>query len=224
MDRFFTGQSDEEKWVFEREKMVSTQIEARGVRDQRVLQAMRDVKRHIFVPDDMKTRAYTDNPLPVGYGQTISQPYIVAFMTEALETKEEHNILEIGTGCGYQSAVIASIVKGVYTVEIVEELYKKSSELLQKSGYLNVKCKYGDGYEGWPEFAPFDGIIITAAPPRLPVNLFEQLKVGGKMIVPVGSGWHQELKSITKKPEGLYTEFLLDVRFVPMIGEIERQI
>ena len=224
MDRFFTGQSDEEKWVFEREKMVSTQIEARGVRDQRVLQAMRDVKRHIFVPDDMKTRAYTDNPLPVGYGQTISQPYIVAFMTEALETKEEHNILEIGTGCGYQSAVIASIVKGVYTVEIVEELYEKSSELLQKSGYLNVKCKYGDGYEGWPEYAPFDGIIITAAPPRLPVNLFEQLKVGGKMIVPVGGGWHQELKSITKKPEGLYTEFLLDVRFVPMIGEIERQI
>ncbi len=224
MERFFTGQLDEEKWTVERDKMVSTQIEARGVRDLRVLQAMRDVKRHIFVPDDMKTRAYTDNPLPVGYGQTISQPYIVAFMTEALETKEEHNILEIGTGCGYQSAVIASIVKGVYTVEIVEELYKKSSELLQKSGYLNVKCKYGDGYEGWPEYAPFDGVIITAAPPRLPVNLFEQLKVGGKMIVPVGGGWHQELKSITKKPEGLYTEFLLDVRFVPMIGEIERQI
>jgi len=224
MDRFFTGQSDEEKWTFEREKMVSSQIEARGVRDRRVLQAMRDVKRHIFVPDDMRNRAYTDNPLPIGYGQTISQPYIVAFMTEALETKEEYNILEIGTGCGYQSAVIASIVKGVYTIEIVKELYESSSNLLEKAGYMNVKCKLGDGYEGWPEYAPFDGIIITAAPPGLPVNLFEQLKTGGKMIVPVGGGWHQELKSITKKPEGLYTEFLLDVRFVPMIGEIERQI
>jgi protein-L-isoaspartate(D-aspartate) O-methyltransferase len=224
MDRFFPGKSDEEKWTNEREKMVSTQIEARGVRDQRVLQAMRQVKRHIFVPDNMKDRSYTDNPLPIGQGQTISQPYIVAFMTEALETKEEHKILEIGTGCGYQSSVIASIVKEVYTVEIIEELYRNSSELLIKAGYLNVKCKCGDGYEGWPEYAPFDGIIITAAPPKIPLNLFDQLKTGGKMIVPVGSGWHQELKSITKKPEGLYTEFLLDVRFVPMIGEIERQI
>jgi protein-L-isoaspartate(D-aspartate) O-methyltransferase len=215
---------DEDKWTFERNRMVSHQIEARAVRDERVLNAMRNVPRHMFVSEDLKDRAYTDNPLPIGQGQTISQPYIVAFMTEALETKEDYKILEIGTGCGYQSAVLASIVKEVYTIEIVEDLYRKSSELLKKMGYTNINCKFGDGYNGWMDYAPFDGIIITAAPSKLPLNLMEQLKTGGKMIVPVGTGWHQELKCIRKTSHGMDTEFLLDVRFVPMTGEIERQI
>lgn len=199
-----------------RHKMVEQQIRQRGVTDEKVLNAMKKVKRHEFVLPELKHLAYNDHPLPIGQGQTISQPFIVAFMTEALSLEPHEKVLEIGTGSGYQAAVLGELVKEVYTIEIVPELARQSKERLQKLGYQNVTVKEGDGYKGWPEHAPFDAVIITAAPPSIPEALVEQLKVGGRMIVPVGT-YYQELILLKKNKDGLQKETLIPVRFVPMV-------
>lgn len=199
-----------------RDKMLEEQIIARGITDKNVLDAMSSVKRHLFVPENLINSAYSDCPLPIGYGQTISQPYIVAYMTEQISPENRMRILEIGTGCGYQAAVLGKIVKDVYSVEILKPLADSARERLKKLGYDNVHVKCGDGYKGWEEYAPFDAIIITAAPPEVPEGLIDQLKVGGRMIVPVGS-FRQELCLIEKTPEGINKKTLLPVRFVPMV-------
>ena len=205
--------------TLQREEMVRYQLEARGIRDPNVLQAMRKVKRHLFVSDEMASFAYSDGALPIGYNQTISQPYIVAYMTEALRVHPEDRVLEVGTGSGYQAAVLAEIAKEVYSIEILPELAREASERLKKLGFTNVQVKQGDGYQGWPEYAPFDAIIVTAAPEALPPKLIEQLRnPGGRMIVPVGSG-RQELILIRKTEEGIKQETLIPVRFVPMVSE-----
>jgi len=199
-----------------REKMVEEQIERRGVTDKAVLGAMKKVERHLFVPEDLKNTAYTDSPLPIGYRQTISQPYIVAFMTQAIQPGPDDRVLEIGTGSGYQAAVLAELVKEVYTIEIVEPLAENARLLLEKLGYKNIKVKYGDGYKGWREYSPFDVIVVTAAPPGIPEELINQLKIGGSMIVPIGE-YHQELYLIKKTETGLERKALLPVVFVPMV-------
>lgn len=203
-----------------REAMVSL-IEARGVGDSRVLEAMSSVKRHLFVPDSVKPYAYSDRPLAIGNRQTISQPYIVAFMTEALKLSPEDKVLEIGTGSGYQAAVLGKIVQSVFTIEIVEPLGKRAKALLEQLGCDNVHVRIGDGSRGWPEEAPFDAIIVTAAPPKIPEPLVEQLKSGGRMIAPVGRG-SQELVLLTKTAQGVERKTLLPVIFVPMIGEVQK--
>ena len=206
-----------------RARMVETQIQARGVRDARVLAAMRKVPRHKFVDPSERDRAYEDHPLPIAGSQTISQPYIVALMTELLALPEKARVLEIGTGSGYQSAVLAELAAEVYSIEIVPALARSSSEKLRALGHTNVTVREGDGYRGWPEHAPFDGIIVTAAPERTPEPLLEQLAVGGRMVIPVG-GFFQELKVFTKQPDGSIVEKdVLPVRFVPMTGEVESQ-
>ena len=202
--------------------MVEKQIEARGVRDQAVLNAMRKVPRHLFVPADMLESAYDDTPLPIGHGQTISQPYIVALMTELLQLTSTQKVLEIGTGSGYQTAILAELVGTVYTIEIVEPLVKPTQKLLQSLGYTNVVSMYGDGYQGWPEYAPFDGIIVTAAPSLVPKPLIQQLTMGGRMVIPVGD-YHQDLILLTKTESGLQRRNVTAVRFVPMTGEVEKQ-
>jgi protein-L-isoaspartate(D-aspartate) O-methyltransferase len=202
-----------------REAMVRTQIERRGTKDARVLAAMRRVPRHRFVMRAEREHAYDDRPLPIGHGQTISQPYIVAFMTEALGLRGDETVLEVGTGSGYQAAVLAELCRKVYTIEIVEPLAGRAKTALQELGYKNIEVRHGDGYRGWKEAAPFDAIIVTAAPERVPRPLLEQLKMGGRLIIPVGAG-DQELIRITKTPEGLRREELLGVRFVPMTGEV----
>jgi len=202
-----------------RRQMVNAQIAARGIHDQLVLDAMLQVGRHHFVPHELVHRAYFDEPLPIGYKQTISQPYIVAYMTEALGLKGGEKVLEIGTGSGYQAAVLAEIADTVYTIEIVEPLSAQAGEVLNRLGYSNVHCRAGDGYGGWPEEAPFDAIIITAAPPAVPDPLISQLKVGGRLIAPVGE-WYQELVLITKTRGGIRTRKLIPVRFVPMTGRV----
>jgi len=197
--------------------MVDVQIQARGIKDGKVLQAMRKVPRHAFVPDELKPYAYADEPLPIGEGQTISQPYIVAYMTEALEATGGEKVLEVGTGSGYQTAVLAEIVKEVYTIEIVGTLSSRAQELLQRLGYTNIHFKIGDGTYGWQEMAPFDAIMVTAAPPRVPKRLQEQLDFSGKMIIPIGEGF-QELFLITREKKGFKKKRLLPVRFVPLIS------
>jgi protein-L-isoaspartate(D-aspartate) O-methyltransferase len=199
--------------------MVKGQIERRGIEDEKVLNAMREVLRHEFVPDYLKKYAYADEPLPIGEDQTISQPYIVAYMTENLQLDHKDKVLEIGTGSGYQAAVLAEIVDTVYTIEIVDVLAKRAQNTLQRLGYDNVYVKVGDGYKGWPENAPFDAIIITAAPTKIPQPLLEQLKIGGYMILPLGD-YSQELVLLEKKNKGYEQKKLLPVRFVPMTGEI----
>jgi protein-L-isoaspartate(D-aspartate) O-methyltransferase len=189
--------------------MVADQIAARGIADRQVLAAMRAVPRHCFVPPDLTTVAYDDRPLPIGFGQTISQPYIVAYMTQALQLAPAHRVLEIGTGSGYQAAVLAQIVKEVHTIEIVPELADRSRALLRELGYKNIHVVTGDGYAGLPEHAPFDRIIVTAAP-------VEQLAVGGRMIIPVGERWRQQLMVLTKAAKGVTSESTLDVLFVPL--------
>jgi len=204
-------------WNALREQMVRLQIERRGVRNPAVLRAMREVPRHLFVPEALRRSAYEDHPLPIGHGQTISQPYIVAAMTEMLDPKPEHRVLEIGTGSGYQAAVLARLVRHVYTIEIVEPLGRQAQERLAALGYRNVTVRIGDGYEGWPEEAPFDRIMLTAAPPDVPQKLIEQLRNGGRLVAPVGTGW-QELVVIDKDAKGNVrrrTEF--PVMFVPMV-------
>jgi protein-L-isoaspartate(D-aspartate) O-methyltransferase len=205
-----------------RARMVETQIVSRGVRDPRVLAAMREVPRHLFVDGPERAHAYEDSPLPIGGHQTISQPYIVALMTELLDLQPEERVLEIGTGSGYQSAVLSRVCREVYSIEIVPELAEAAARRLKQLGYANVTVKQGDGYRGWPEHAPFDGIIVTAAPERIPQPLIEQLAPNGRMVIPVG-GFFQELKVFRKDASGKVTEqAILPVRFVPMTGEAEK--
>lgn len=201
-----------------REKMVETQIKARGVKDPRVLSALLKVERHRFVPEEHLNSAYSDQPLPIGEGQTISQPYIVALMTELLDLKGGEKVLEIGTGSGYQAAILAELSKEVYTIEIIKSLASMSKKRLLELGYQNIQVKAGDGYLGWPEFAPFDAIIVTAAPDHIPKPLIEQLKEGGRMVVPVGTHT-QELKKIVKRSGKIETADVIPVLFVPMTGE-----
>ncbi len=205
-----------------RARMVETQIVARGVRDPRVLAAMREVPRHLFVDSSQREQAYGDHPLPIAGNQTISQPFIVALMTELAEITPQEKVLEIGTGSGYQSAVLSRLAKEVYSIEIVPELARESAERLRRLGYTNVTVKEGDGYRGWSEHAPFDGIIVTAAPDRIPQPLLDQLAPGGRMVIPVGS-FFQELKVLSKDKNGKITEKdILPVRFVPFTGEIQK--
>jgi protein-L-isoaspartate(D-aspartate) O-methyltransferase len=213
---------DEQRWVELRETMVRTQIAARGVRDPNVLAAMRTVPRHLFVPEDVRPQAYADHPLPIGDGQTISQPYIVGLMSELLAVKPGDRVLEIGTGSGYQAAVLAAMGCQVYTIEIREALARSAADRLAALGYTSVQVRAGDGYAGWPEAAPFAGIIVTAAPERIPQPLVDQLAPGGRLVIPVGS-FYQQLKVLTKEAGGLSQRDVIPVRFVPMTGEIEKQ-
>jgi protein-L-isoaspartate(D-aspartate) O-methyltransferase len=208
-------------FVRAREAMVAEQIVARGVRDTATLRALRKVPRHLFVPSPYSDEAYADHPLPIGHGQTISQPYIVAFMTEALGLKGGEKVLEVGTGSGYQAAVLAEIASHVYTIEIVEPLAREAEATLGRLGYGNVHVRAGDGYAGWPEAAPFDGILVTAAAPRIPEPLKHQLRDGGRLVVPVGEGV-QELTVVTRKGDTFREERLLPVRFVPMTGRVRQ--
>jgi len=208
-----------EEFKNQREQMVKWQIEERGVTDNRVLDAMRKVERHLFVPSELAAYAYADQPLPLGYNQTISQPYIVAFMTEALKLNPGSKVLEIGTGSGYQAAVLGEICDSVFSVEIVSELGNKAKSLLKVLRYDNVFVKIGDGYKGWPEHAPFDAIIVTCAPTHIPEPLTEQLVEGGKMIIPVGETNYQQLILMIKKKGRLIRQDVLPVRFVPMVDK-----
>ena len=208
----------EERWEAERRRMVEQQLRGRDIRSEAVLTAMGRVPRHRFVPVEEQTGAYTDYPLPIGFGQTISQPYIVAFMTEALEVGREHKVLEIGTGSGYQAAVLGELARDVFTIEIVDALAERSRQLLAELGYRNVHVRAGNGYLGWPEQAPFDRIIVTAAPDQIPPALVEQLKMDGLIAVPVGVG-EQTLQVLRRTPSGLVLLKALPVRFVPMVGK-----
>jgi protein-L-isoaspartate(D-aspartate) O-methyltransferase len=217
----FWQPASEETHLGRRLEMVATQIERRGVKDKSVLTALRKVPRHRFVPAMWQGRAYTDGPLPIGDGQTISQPYIVGWMTELIEPAKKMRVLEIGTGSGYQSAVLAECVGEVDTIEVVPALGKKAKGLLDELGYRNIRVKIGDGYEGWRERAPYDAIILTAAPPTdVPRPLLEQLKPGGRLVAPVGRD-EQDLIRITKVLTGYKREVLAPVRFVPMTGKAQ---
>ena len=207
----------------ERQRMVQEQLMSRDVRDERVLAAMNKVPREEFVPQDSRAASYTDQPLPIGYGQTISQPYIVAFMTEQLRPKPSDRVLEVGTGSGYQAAILAELVAEVYSVEIVEPLAKNAEATLQRLGCKNVHLKIGDGYKGWPETAPFDAIIVTCAPDKVPQPLIDQLRDGGRMVIPVGDRFAQELYLLEKKNGQLKQSATLPVRFVPMAGEATKK-
>lgn len=203
----------------ERFRMVETQIISRGVDDTAVIRAMNTVPRHQFVPASYSSEAYKDYPLPIGSGQTISQPYIVAFMTEVLELEHTDRVLEVGTGSGYQAAVLAEICDSVYSIEIFEELGLRAEKTLKKLGYNNVYVRIGDGYEGWEEAAPFDAVIVTCSPTHVPEPLEEQLAEGGKMIIPVGNLYSQELYLLRKEKGKLKQKRVLPVRFVPMIDK-----
>ena len=204
------------EYTREREDMVRLQIRNRGIDQEAVLKAMEEVPRHELVPAEFRKHAYEDRPLPIGYGQTISQPYIVGFMTEKLALTSDARVLEIGTGSGYQAAVLAQIVEKVFTMEIVPELARKATKQLAELGYDNVAVRHSDGYHGWPEEGPFDAIIVTAASSRIPPPLIEQLKEGGKMIIPVGSSLGlQHLILVQKDADGVRTRTLIPVRFVP---------
>ena len=206
----------QDEYVGLRSKMVETQIKSRGVKDIKVLEAMNKVPRHLFVPSGYQSSAYQDRPLPIGQSQTISQPYIVAYMTEAIHPEIDDVVLEIGTGSGYQAAILAEIVKKVYTLEIIPELGIMAKERLKILGYANVKAKVSDGYYGWREFAPFDAIVVTAAAEQIPEPLIEQLKEGGRMIIPVGPAFDiQNLVLVTKKNGEPKIKKLFPVRFVP---------
>lgn len=199
--------------------MVAEQIEARGVRTPRVLEAMRRAPRHEFVPAGFRDEAYLDQPLPIGEGQTISQPYIVAIMTELSGARDGSRVLEIGTGSGYQAAVLAELGAEVFTIEIVPELAARATATLDRLGYTNVHVRSGDGARGWPEAAPFDAVLVTAAAPVVPRALLDQLAPGGRLVIPVG-GYAQELEVHTKTEEGVEVRDVISVRFVPMTGEI----
>ena len=211
----------EETFHQRREAMVRVQIEARGVRDLRVLEAMRRVPRHPFVPAPLQAEAYGDFPLPIGHGQTISQPYIVAFMTEALGLKGGDTVLEVGSGSGYQAAVLARIAARVFGIEIIEPLAREAKERLARLGCRNVEIRAGDGYSGWPEHAPYDAIMVTAAAPRVPEPLKQQLRDGWRLILPVG-GYAQELLIVTRRGSKFEEKSVLAVQFVPMTGEIRK--
>lgn len=219
---FAAGPYEEQIYARRRSEMVRNDIEGRGIRDRAVLDAMLKVPRHLFVDGHLRDRAYADHPLPIGEGQTISQPYVVALMTEKLGLKPGDRVLEIGTGSGYQAAVLSQIVKEVYTIEIRKGLADAASARLESLGYRNVHVKHGDGYFGWPEKAPFDAIMITAAANHIPPPLIKQLKESGRLILPLGSTvYYQTLTIATKKKGALVLEQSTAVRFVPMIGEME---
>jgi protein-L-isoaspartate(D-aspartate) O-methyltransferase len=201
--------------------MVEQQIEARGISDPATLAALRTVPRHEFLPMRLRSEAYADYPLPIGHGQTISQPFIVAFMTEAIRPQPGEKFLEIGAGSGYQAAILAQMGAQVYTIEIVEPLAEMARQTLERLGYKNAHVKHGDGFRGWPEHAPFDAIIVTCAPDKIPAPLVEQLRDGGRMIIPVGSGMNQELVLLRKKGDKIEKQSVLPVRFVPMTGEAQ---
>ncbi len=211
-----TGYSQNYKIL--REGMVEDQIIARGVKDRSVIQAMLTVKRHLFVSKKYQPFAYEDYPLPIPYNQTISQPYIVALMAELLSVKKKDKVLEIGTGSGYQAAILSLLADSVFTIEIICELAKSAEERLKELDYDNVIVKCGDGYKGWKEHAPFDGIIVTCAPEEIPPPLLEQLAIGGRLVIPVGS-YYQNLMLVTKDSAGITKKNIIPVRFVPMTGE-----
>jgi protein-L-isoaspartate(D-aspartate) O-methyltransferase len=211
---------EDESWSVARARMVEEQLRGfgRDIRDGRVLEAMRRVPRHEFVPPEVREESYEDRPLPIGFGQTISQPYIVAFMTESLAPRPDDRVLEIGTGSGYQAAVLARLVRHVWTIEIVPELGERAAATLARLGIANVQVRLGDGYAGWPEHAPFDAIIVTCAPEDVPPPLVRQLADGGRMIIPVGGEGVQSLVLLEKRGEALRRTDVLPVRFVPMTG------
>ena len=206
-----------------RQRMVEQQLKPRGIKDERVLAAMAKVPREEFVPADVRPSAYEDGPLPIGYDQTISQPYVVAFMTEQLRPKRSDRVLEIGSGSGYQAAILGELVAEIYTIEIVEPLAKSAEATLQRLDYNNVHIKMGDGYKGWPEEAPFDAIIVTCAPEKVPQPLVDQLKDGGRMVIPVGERFAQQLYLLEKKNGQLKESVTLPVRFVPMLREVQKK-
>jgi len=208
----------------QRKAMIEKQIQARGVRDERVLAAMAKVPRQLFVPTDVRAQAYEDRPLPIGHDQTISQPYIVALMTEAARVQPGDKVLEIGTGSGYQAAVLSEITPKVFTIEILAPLADQARKRLHRLGYRTVQVKTGDGYLGWPKEAPFDAIIVTAAPEEIPPRLVEQLKDGGRMVVPVGGEPAQRLTLVERRGDKLRVTTLAPVRFVPMVhGETQEE-
>jgi len=207
------------EFAAQRQRMVERQMKDRGIKDERVLAAMGKVPREAFVPPESRAASYEDGPLPIGHGQTISQPYIVAFMTEQLRLKPSDRVLEIGTGSGYQAAILAELVAEVYTIEIVGALAKDAEATLQRLGCKNVYVKIGDGYKGWPEAAPFDAIIVTCAPDKVPQPLVDQLKDGGRMVIPVGERFAQQLYLLEKKNGQIKESVTLPVRFVPMLRE-----
>jgi protein-L-isoaspartate(D-aspartate) O-methyltransferase len=209
------GGGAQDDFAQRRARMVAEQMAARDITDARVLDAMRKVPRHLFVPPDQQRAAYEDYPLPIGKDQTISQPYIVAYMTQALEVKPTHKVLEIGTGSGYQAAVLGELAAQVYTIEIVADLAERATKTLASAGYKNVHVRHGDGYVGWPEHAPFDAIMVTAAPDHVPQPLIDQLAPGGRMIIPVGD-YFQELRLIHRTETGIVERSTLSVRFVPL--------
>jgi protein-L-isoaspartate(D-aspartate) O-methyltransferase len=213
-------ESDRAGEVFEQRRlaMVQTQIESRGIRAPQVLDALRRVPRHRFVPLSLRQEAYTDRPLPIGHRQTISQPYIVALMTELIRPEPATRVLEIGTGSGYQAAVLGECTKEVYTIEIVPELGRQSAALLEELGYGNVHVRVGDGFDGWPEQAPFDAVVVTAAPARIPQPLLDQLAPGGRLVIPVGTDY-QELVLVERTEDGFHRRSVTPVRFVPMTGK-----
>ena len=203
----------------QRQRMVDQQLKPRGIKNERVLAAMGKVPRQEFVPVEARVDAYHDGPLPIGYDQTISQPYIVAFMTEQLRPKPSDRVLEIGSGSGYQAAILAELVSDVYTVEIVEPLAKSANATIRRLGYKNVHLRVGDGYKGWPDKAPFDAVIVTCAPEKVPQPLVDQLKDGGRMVIPIGGRFAQQLYLLEKQNGQLKESATLPVRFVPMLGE-----
>jgi len=210
--------SEEDVFILKRQRMVKEQIERRGITDARVLNVMGKVKRHLFVPAYLRNAAYGDRPLSIGMGQTISQPYIVALMTELLKLEGKERVLEIGTGSGYQAAILAELSKEVYTIEILAPLAKSAEKLFKELGYSNIYVRHGDGFEGWPEFSPFDAIIVTCAPEEIPALLIDQLAEGGRLVIPVGERW-QNLKLAHKIKGELIVTDIIPVRFVPMVRE-----
>lgn len=214
----------EQSFALARQRMVELDLKGRDITDQKVLEVMGKVPRHRFVPPQYLSQAYADRPLPIGEGQTISQPYIVALMTQWLQVGEGDTVLEVGTGSGYQAAVLAEMVDQVYTIEIIEPLASRADTLLKTLGYTNIKVKAGDGYKGWEEYAPFDGIIVTAAAKYVPPPLIEQLWDGGRIVMPVGDpATYQQLELIEKKGDDITSRIITGVRFVPMTGEVEKK-
>lgn len=202
----------------ERLRMVEDQIASRGIKDDRVLQAMREIPRHLFVPEHLISQAYFDEPLPIGLEQTISQPYIVAYMTEVLRLSMKDKVLEVGTGSGYQTAVLSGLVSEVYTIERVESLSNKARDVLKNLGMNNIRFQVGDGSLGWREYSPFDAILVTAAPADIPEALIEQLALGGRMVIPVGE-YQQDLVLVEKQKKGIKKSRLISVRFVPLLSD-----
>ncbi len=216
-----TDSSKEEQYAARRQTMVDMQLARRDVTDRDVLDAMRTVPRHLFVPEKYREEAYRDHPVPIGEGQTISQPYIVGIMTQLLDINSTSKVLEIGTGSGYQAAVLAEICDSVFSMEIIEPLAKRAQFLLDSVGY-KVDVRFGDGYKGWDEHAPYDGIVVTAAAPKVPQPLIDQLKIGGRLVIPVGD-FSQDLMVITKTEDGIAKKSVFPVRFVPMTGEVQKK-